>query len=324
MPLQFSHDEPATPESARRAQQLFDDQQWYADHSQELHDRFAGSFVAVAYREPFAAATRKAAYALAKHNKPDCEPAAFFFRSLAAIRMDSAQTVRRVVLFVGLCGVFCVGLVCGITVVNAPLAAQLHPFQLAVPAPHGNPAGLARGKFLVAGRHLDDPNFSESVVLLLGYGQQGALGVIINRPTTVSLAEVLPDAVQAKPDAGLVYMGGPVARTAMLLLLRSTHQSDDTELVFEDVYFSGSQMVLQKKIDEQGSIFRMYSGHAGWGPGQLDNEVARGDWHIVSADTETIFTTPSEKIWPALIQRGEGKWVRRSGPFLKERRREIS
>jgi hypothetical protein len=78
MPLQFSHDEPATPESARRAQQLFDDQQWYADHSQELHDRFAGSFVAVASGEPFAAATREAAYALAKHSKPDCEPVVFF------------------------------------------------------------------------------------------------------------------------------------------------------------------------------------------------------------------------------------------------------
>ena len=236
---------------------------------------------------------------------------------LAVVKIDSAQAAGRMALLVGLGSVFWMGLVCGITVVNAPLAAQFNPFQLTAPSPQGNPAGLARGKFLVAGRHLDDPNFSESVVLLLGYGPQGALGVIINRPTTVSLAEVLPDAVRAKPESGLVYMGGPVARTVMLVLLRSTHQSDDIEQVFEDVYFSGSPMVLQKKIDEQGGIFRMYSGHAGWGPGQLDNEVARGDWHIVTADKETIFNTPSEKIWPAFIQRSEGKWVRRSAPLLK-------
>ena len=70
MPFQFSHDEPATPESAQRARQLLEDQQWYADHSQELHARFAGLFVAVAGGEPFAAATREAAYELAKRGKP--------------------------------------------------------------------------------------------------------------------------------------------------------------------------------------------------------------------------------------------------------------
>jgi len=78
MPLQFSHDEPATPESAQRARHLLEDQQWYADHSQELHDRFAGLFVAVAGGAPFAAATREAAFALAKQGKPDRDPIVFF------------------------------------------------------------------------------------------------------------------------------------------------------------------------------------------------------------------------------------------------------
>lgn len=78
MSLQFSHDEPATPESVCRARQLLDDQQWYADHSQELHNRFAGSFVAVASGEPFAAATREEAYSLAKQRKRDCDPIVFF------------------------------------------------------------------------------------------------------------------------------------------------------------------------------------------------------------------------------------------------------
>ncbi len=78
MPLQFSHDDLATPESAQRARQILEDQQWYVDHSQELHDRFAGLFVAVASGEPFAAATREGAYALAKQHKPDCDPIVFF------------------------------------------------------------------------------------------------------------------------------------------------------------------------------------------------------------------------------------------------------
>jgi hypothetical protein len=78
MPLQFSHDEPATPESTVQACQLLEDQQWYADHAQELHRRFAGLFVAVAGKEPFAAATREGAYALAKQHKPDRDPIVFF------------------------------------------------------------------------------------------------------------------------------------------------------------------------------------------------------------------------------------------------------
>ena len=78
MALQFSHDELATLESAQRARQLLEDQQWYADHSQELHDRFAGLFVAVAGGESFAAATREAAYALAKQYKPERDPLVFF------------------------------------------------------------------------------------------------------------------------------------------------------------------------------------------------------------------------------------------------------
>lgn len=78
MPLEFSHDEPATLESTQRASQLLEDQQWYADHSQELHDRFACFFVSVAGGEPFAAATREEAYALAKQRQPDREPIVFF------------------------------------------------------------------------------------------------------------------------------------------------------------------------------------------------------------------------------------------------------
>ena len=230
--------------------------------------------------------------------------------------MSNLHTAQWVTRLATVCLAFCIGVLLSIVAFSdGPSTAWSDQVLFATASPAGpadpaDPAKLAKGKFLVAGRYLNDPNFSESVVLLLGYGQQGALGVIINRPTSVPLAEVLPDSVQAQPPSGFVYIGGPVARTVMLLLLRSTHQSDDIEHVFDDVYFSGSQMVLQKKIDEQGSIFRLYSGHAGWGPGQLDNEVARGDWHIVTADTKTLFNTPSEKIWPALIQRSEGRWVR--------------
>jgi hypothetical protein len=78
MPLQFSHDSPPTSESTLQACQLLEDQQWYADHAQELHERFAGLFVAIAGGEPFAATTREAAYNMAKQHKPDRNPIVFF------------------------------------------------------------------------------------------------------------------------------------------------------------------------------------------------------------------------------------------------------
>lgn len=240
---------------------------------------------------------------------------------LATAQVDTAQAVRRVVLF-GLGTVFWADLICGIAVVNASSEAACSRFRFATLSPHGNSAGLARGKFLVASQHLDDPNFLESVVVLLGYGRHGALGVIINRPTTVSLADIVPEAVHAKSGSGLLHMGGPVAHSMLLLLLRSTHHSNDIEPVFDDVYFSNSRMILQQRIDEHGCIFRIYSGHASWGPGQLDNEVARGDWHIVTADKETLFSKPSTKIWPDFIRGGGAKWVHKSVPLFNGQRRE--
>jgi hypothetical protein len=92
MPLQFSHDDLPTPESTTQARQLLEDQQWYVDHAQELHNRFAGLFVAVAGEEPFAETTREAAYALAKQHKPDRDPIVFF---LAKERRLSVYDLSR-------------------------------------------------------------------------------------------------------------------------------------------------------------------------------------------------------------------------------------
>lgn len=183
--------------------------------------------------------------------------------------------------------------------------------------PATDPAELGKGKLLVAGRQLADPNFAQTVVLLLGYGRLGALGVIINRPTAVRLSDVLPDSFRVTPQAGVVYSGGPVATTAMLLLFRAERQPDETEHIFADVYLSGSQIVVEDKF-ARGGLFRMYAGHAGWAPGQLDNEVARGDWHIVPADIDTVFRKPAENMWSELIQRGTGRWVNLQPSLLAE------
>jgi putative transcriptional regulator len=181
-------------------------------------------------------------------------------------------------------------------------------------------AELATGRFLVASRHLFDPNFSETVVLLTEYTSEGAMGVVINRPTEIQLSEVLPEIKELQQRKDLVYIGGPGARTAMLLLVRSNRRPEGAHPVFDDIYVSGSRTVLKQmtKSAAATSTFRAYAGYAGWAPGQLDQEVARGDWYILPADAATIFEKASDSVWPELIRRGAVEWTRRQRPNLNE------
>lgn len=185
--------------------------------------------------------------------------------------------------------------------------------SLRVSAPHSLwgslPAGaeLAKGKFLIASRDLRDPNFSETVVLLVDYERGGAMGLIINRPTEVKLAEAFPDMTGVQGRSDRVYIGGPVARGHMLLLIQSDTPPEESRHVFENVYVSSSRAGLERMIDgaKPGERFRVYAGYAGWAPGQLDQEIFRGNWHLLQADAETIFEKASSDIWPELINRSE-------------------
>jgi putative transcriptional regulator len=172
-------------------------------------------------------------------------------------------------------------------------------------------ADLAKGKFLVAAKSLLDANFSETVVLLIDYNEDGAMGVVINRPTEVQLSAVLPEMKELEKRTDFVYIGGPVDRSQLLLLVRTQHNLEGSLPVFGDVYASIRRSVLRKMMDtpETKAQFRAYAGYAGWGPGQLDNEVSRGDWYILPADTETIFEKAPDAIWPELIRRGTVEWV---------------
>lgn len=192
------------------------------------------------------------------------------------------------------------------------------PGQRAVPAaldpraPGRTDRALAKGKLLVASRQLRDPNFAESVVLLVSYGPGGAMGVVINRPTKVPLASVLPGVKELRGRKETLYVGGPVAKHQMVLLVRSPTKPDDSTPVFGNVYATASLAALRQAISDKASKaeFHAYAGYAGWAPGQLEAEVARGDWHIIAADAKTVFDQPPSDIWPELIRRLEGQWAR--------------
>jgi len=175
---------------------------------------------------------------------------------------------------------------------------------------------LGKGKFLVASRDLNDPNFAESVILLLDYNEKGALGVIINRPTEVSLAELLPDVKALQKRQDVVYIGGPVAQQMLMILIHTAKPPPDAQLVFSDTYLVAKQTGLAQVLQSDGkrTKLRAYIGYAGWAAGQLDMEVAAGGWQVVPADPLFIFDRAAQEIWPELIRRGAAQWTSNQPP----------
>jgi putative transcriptional regulator len=173
-------------------------------------------------------------------------------------------------------------------------------------------AELSKGRFLVAGRSITDPRFSETVVLLLDYGVQGAVGLIINRPSEVRLSRVFPEIKGMERRSDTLYFGGPVGPNQMFMLIRSTGQPEESYHVVKDIYVSGSRAVLQEMTGGAGTEkkFQVYAGYSGWAAQQLEREVARGDWYVMQADAESIFDKEPSEIWPELFRRGSAKWVR--------------
>jgi putative transcriptional regulator len=159
----------------------------------------------------------------------------------------------------------------------------------------------AAGQFLVAARGLPDPNFERSVVLLVHYGADGSVGLVINRPTGVPLSRLFPEERTLARQDGILFAGGPVGAGRFLLLLRAPRQPEESRPVFADVYLGWTPAALQ---DSRGiAEFRVYSGYAGWAPGQLESEIARGDWRLLPAETPLVFEEHPERIWEELTRR---------------------
>ena len=174
---------------------------------------------------------------------------------------------------------------------------------------------LSKGKFLVASRQLIDPNFARTVVLLIDYDRSGAMGLIINRPTEMSLSAAFPDMEELQDSTDTLFLGGPVGKSQILFLILSSNRPEDSRPVFDDIYISSSRALLQTMAHDggPGKKFRLYAGYAGWASGQLDREVARGGWHILRADVATVFDKAPSEIWPELIHRSSALWVMASG-----------
>ncbi len=184
--------------------------------------------------------------------------------------------------------------------IRVSLGAVLH-----AAAPVVRHEAPAPGRFLVASRNLTDPHFSRTVIYLVGHNDEGTLGLVVNRPSEIRLADAVSDVEDGEGDDHAIYFGGPVKHSMISMLMRSETQNPLVRQVADDVFFSHDRRVLDRLLAEQkpAAALRFYMGHAGWTAGQLQQEIGRGDWFVVDADPANIFSTRPASLWTRLIEK---------------------
>jgi putative transcriptional regulator len=167
-----------------------------------------------------------------------------------------------------------------------------------------SPMSVEKGVLLVASPSLSDPNFHQTVLLIIEHGRGGTVGLILNRPTNVLLSEALPDFTVLKRTSHRLFAGGPVGQTQLVLLFRLTQFLPDTRQIIAGVYV-GTPRVLERIMTQPKptETFRAFAGFAGWAPGQLEHEMREGAWGILPSDAFSIFDKDPVTLWPDSISR---------------------
>lgn len=168
---------------------------------------------------------------------------------------------------------------------------------------------LRKGRLLVATPNLGDPNFERTVILLLEHSREGALGVVLNRPSELDVAEPLPEWARVAAHPSVVFIGGPVAPSAAVCLARLGRFAGAEG--WRPVGLDGPVGTLDLDSDPDEAIahideIRVFAGYAGWGPGQLEDEIAEGGWFVVDADPADPLSPAPERLWDIVLRRQRG------------------
>ena len=163
-----------------------------------------------------------------------------------------------------------------------------------------------KGQLLVAGPSLLDPNFRRTVVLIGEHTDEGALGVVLNRASEATVEDAVPELSTLIDDEELVHVGGPVQPSAIVVVADFADPEQAGVLILDSVGFLPAEV----DPDAIGELrrARVFAGYAGWGPGQLDEELDEGSWIVAPALPEDVFTGDPEELWSDVLRR-------KGGPF---------
>ncbi|WP_210502684.1 YqgE/AlgH family protein [Nocardioides xinjiangensis] len=167
---------------------------------------------------------------------------------------------------------------------------------------------LASGMLLVATPALQDPNFVETVVLLLDVNDEGALGVVLNRPTQVLVADVLEPWRDVVVEPEVLFRGGPVGTDGALAVAR-LRDPDEPPVGWRPVTSVLGMVDLDtptELVDGSLAAMRVFAGYAGWGAGQLAGEVEEGSWYVVSSEAADAFRGDPDGLWRDVMRRQPG------------------
>jgi putative transcriptional regulator len=153
---------------------------------------------------------------------------------------------------------------------------------------------------LVARAELPDPNFKDSVVVVMNNIAPAPAGLIINRPTRIPVSHLFRDVERLAQRDDKVYFGGPVQIESVSFLFRADKPPEHGIQVVDGIYLGMDAELLRKLLNREKPMegLRIFIGYAGWSPGQLQAEIARGDWKLAPADASAIFSGKSEHPWP--------------------------
>jgi putative transcriptional regulator len=164
------------------------------------------------------------------------------------------------------------------------------------------------GQLLLAAPTLQDPNFARTVVLVGVHNDEGAMGVVLNRPSSSSVGEAVPQLAEIVGEDETVYVGGPVQPSAVVFLAEFLEPSLAGMLVLGRIGFPVPEASVEQ-LTEATSRTRVFAGHAGWGAGQLDAELSDGDWITHPAEPEDVFCAEPEGLWGRVLRRKGGSYA---------------
>jgi len=165
-----------------------------------------------------------------------------------------------------------------------------------------------RGSLLVASPSLLDPNFRRSVVLVGEHSEEGAMGLVLNRPSPVSVAEAVPPLAAFVADNELVHVGGPVQPQAIVVLGEFESPEKAGSIVVGSVGFLPSTVEEDEDLGVVPRV-RVFAGYAGWSPGQLEGEIDEDAWIVTDAAVEEVFCDEPDGLWSRVLQRMGGRYV---------------
>jgi putative transcriptional regulator len=161
------------------------------------------------------------------------------------------------------------------------------------------------GHLLVASPALLDPNFRRTVVLMTHHDEEGAMGLVLSRPSPLQVSETVP-ALADLPGADLIYVGGPVQTDVIVALVELDEPDDEVPPIIGSVgYLPGDGEADDLAI---GRV-RVFAGYSGWGPGQLEEEMAEPSWIVVRAEPDDVFAPDPDELWRTVLHRKGGKFA---------------